>query len=93
MRVHNINQVNHFQYVTCEIIEKIIEWAMISKYFFGADFAKCKKIIANCLFIIMLHVIFIHIYMEKLLTKLSISNQTQLDIYVFILNLLHYWMS
>lgn len=45
---NNINQVNHFQYVTCEIIEKIIEWAMISKCFFEADFAKCKKIIANC---------------------------------------------
>jgi hypothetical protein len=45
---NNINQVNHFQYVTCEIIEKIIEWAMISKCFFGADFAKCKEIIANC---------------------------------------------
>jgi hypothetical protein len=45
---NNINQVNHFQYVTCEMIEKIIEWDMISKCFFGADFAKCKKIIANC---------------------------------------------
>ena len=45
---NNINQVNHFQYVTCEIIEKIIEWAMISKCFFEADFAKCKQIIANC---------------------------------------------
>jgi hypothetical protein len=43
----NINQVNHFQYVTCEIIEQIIEWAMISKCFFGADFAKCKKIIVS----------------------------------------------
>ena len=27
----------------------------------------------------MLHVIFIHIYMEKLLTKLSISNQTRVE--------------
>jgi hypothetical protein len=41
MHGNNINQVNHFQYVTCEIIENIIEWAMISKCFFGADFAKC----------------------------------------------------
>ena len=27
----------------------------------------------------MLHVIFIHIYMEKLLTKLPISNQTRVE--------------
>jgi hypothetical protein len=52
---------------------------MISKCFFGADVAKCKKIIANCLFIIMPHVIVIHIYMEKSLTKLPISNQTRVE--------------
>ena len=52
---------------------------MISKCFFEADVAKCKKIIANCLFIIMPHVIVIHIYMEKSLTKLPISNQTRVE--------------
>jgi hypothetical protein len=34
--------------MTREIIEKIIEWDIISKCLFGADFAKCKKIITNC---------------------------------------------
>ena len=43
-----LNQVNHFKYDTCEIIEHIIEWDMISKCLFGADVAKCKNIIANC---------------------------------------------
>jgi hypothetical protein len=36
------------KYDTCEIIEQIIEWDIISKCLFGADFAKCKKIITNC---------------------------------------------
>ena len=29
-------------------LKKIIEWDNISKCLFGADFAKCKKIITNC---------------------------------------------
>ena len=38
-----INQVKHFKTDTSKIIEKIIEWVMISKYLLGADFAKYVK--------------------------------------------------
>jgi hypothetical protein len=38
-----INQVTHFKTDTSKIIEKIIEWVMISKCLLGADFAKYVK--------------------------------------------------
>jgi hypothetical protein len=38
-----INQVKLFKTDTSKIIEKIIEWVMISKYLHGADFTKYVK--------------------------------------------------
>jgi hypothetical protein len=37
------NQVNQFKSDMSKIIEKIIEWVMISKFILGADFSKYIK--------------------------------------------------